>query len=795
MTLRSTVPHRAGLLRILALLCAAALLLPWADGAQAQATGPSVAITDVDSEAFPSVSANLTVTGANGLPLVGLTASNFTVLEDGTAVPAGDVALQSDASQPLTLVLAVDLAMPGEELLVVQAALREFTDGLGAQDQVALLTFADEVVEAQTFTNDKVALATAIGGLTPSGDTTVFNQAADTAVNLLGGLPAGRKAVLLFTDSGDTADTLSPEVTINSAQAGEVALYPFGYGPKVNETIINNWARFTGGQAYLLASAGEIQSNLQTLGVLLRQSYRIVYTSGVTADNARHELTIELDYQDQTATASDRFVAVPGEVSIEGLTIANGQTLRGMVFLIAEVAAPAPVESVTFRLDGETLVELTSPPYRFDWDTATAGAGTHAVTIVARDSAGNVGETQVSVNVAVPAPVAPTAAPVPTAAPTVSPVVGLARSALSIGQAVLGGALLLAGFIVALLLWLRARELQQPEPVRNCQLELTNRGNARTQYELRAEDPAKLMKFQFLVNDTSLAARVAAPAMVVPGGVATAAPATAQLQAAAAPNGQANGKGKDKTKKGPGQANQFRKAQSGLFAISSISQRITGWAVAVTYLLPGRVSSRIRAQTAQVRDIGFQAQEAGQAPDRYGRIVEGVVDVDGIKGKFGGAKGKKAQAQNAAPQAGAAVAVPGGAPVTVATGPAAVGTLPAATTVVAAPGTPAFVNMTATAGGWAVTPYLEPGASLKIRLEIVPLRVPKTQTYGFRVLSRAAESKDKHKLTQIEHGSVALATVPWYKQALPWLLFVVMLGALAFFVWYVLGAFGVIGVG
>src|SRR5688500_16846304 len=202
MTLRFTVPPRAFLLRLLALLSVAALMLPWAAGAQAQATGPSVPITEADSQGVPSVAANLTVTGANGLPLVGLTASNFTVLEDGSAVPSSDVELQSDASRPLTLVLAVDLAMPGEELLVVQAALREFTDGLGAQDQVALLTFADEVVEAQAFTNDKVALATAIGGLTPSGDTTVFNQAADTAVNLLAGLPAGRKAVLLFTVSG-----------------------------------------------------------------------------------------------------------------------------------------------------------------------------------------------------------------------------------------------------------------------------------------------------------------------------------------------------------------------------------------------------------------------------------------------------------------------------------------------------------------------------------------------------------------------------------------------------------------
>src|SRR5688500_10029688 len=190
MTRLFPLPHRAQWVRLLAFLAGLAVAARVVAGVHAQDTGPSLAITAVESESFPSVTAHLTVTGANGLPLVGLSATDFTVLEDGVAVPAGDVVLDSDTSQALTLVLAVDLAMPGEELLAVQSALRNFTDGLSANDQVALLTFNDEVVEAQTFTSDRLALATAIGRLTPSGSATLFNQAADHAVTLLSGLPA-----------------------------------------------------------------------------------------------------------------------------------------------------------------------------------------------------------------------------------------------------------------------------------------------------------------------------------------------------------------------------------------------------------------------------------------------------------------------------------------------------------------------------------------------------------------------------------------------------------------------------
>lgn len=774
------------LTRLLGILAALALAAPAAVGVSAQDEAPVVTITAVDSNAFPTVSADLTVTGANGLPLVGLSAANFTILEDGQAVPAGRVTLDGDTSQPLTLVLAIDLAMPAAELVTVQAALRNFTDSLTPQDQVALLSFANEVVEVQDFTNDRLALATAVGGLAPSGNATLFNQAAQTAVAMLGRLPVGRKAVLLFTDSGDTANTLSPEPTINAANAAGVALYPFGSSPRVNETVLDNWARFTGGQAYPLASPAEIQANLQTLGVLLRQSYRLTYTSGVAADNARHNLVVELDYQNQLVSADSRFTAVPGEVRIEGLTVANGQTLRGMVFLIADVAAPAPVESVTFQLDGETLVELTSPPYRFDWDTATAGAGTHAVTVVARDSAGNEGELQVSVNVAVPAPVAPTAAPVPTAVPSASPLVGLARNALNLGRLVLIAAALLAGFIIALLLWLRARELQAPEPIDSARLELTNRGNARARFELRAEDPAKLMKFQFLVNEANLATRKA-PVTYSPAGAAQMAPA-AGLAAPAATNGKAKREQNEAKRRGVRKPEAVTKAQGVAFKGVGMAARFSGWMAAVSYLLPGRQSLKLRGQTAQFRSNIDVVDDAAKLPDSYRHIIDDAVPVDAIRDKMG--RGEKPAKNQAAAQPMSAVATaPGMA------APTMVGTAPGyapATTVAAAPQAPVLQKISANTAGWAVTPFLEPGSTLTIRLQITPLRVPKSQSYGFRVLSRVAESADPNKLTQIEHGSVALESKPWYRQLVPWLLFVVMLGALALLMWYLLSVFGVI---
>ena len=96
----------------------------------------------------------------------------------------------------------------------------------------------------------------------------------------LAALPPGRKAVIVFTNSGDTGDTVSPEPILAQAAATGVRIYPMALGQNVNAELMRNWARFSGGQAYLLGGASEVRPNLLTLGVLMRQSYQLTFKSG-----------------------------------------------------------------------------------------------------------------------------------------------------------------------------------------------------------------------------------------------------------------------------------------------------------------------------------------------------------------------------------------------------------------------------------------------------------------------------------------------------------------------------------
>ncbi len=107
------------------------------------------------------------------------------------------------------------------------------------------------------------------------------------------------------------------------------------------------------------------------------------------------------------AYAPGQLDTTPPTVSITAP--AGGATVSGTVTVGATAADNVGVAGVQFKLDGANLgTEDTSAPYSVSWDTTTAAAGTHALTAVAHDAAGNTRTSAaVSVNVDNTAPPPP----------------------------------------------------------------------------------------------------------------------------------------------------------------------------------------------------------------------------------------------------------------------------------------------------------------------------------------------------------------------------------------------------
>jgi Bacterial Ig domain/PASTA domain len=81
---------------------------------------------------------------------------------------------------------------------------------------------------------------------------------------------------------------------------------------------------------------------------------------------------------------------------------ASGATVSGTISITATASDNVAVAGVQFRLDGGDLgSEDTLSPYTISWNTTTAANGTHTLTAIARDAAGNLATSgSVSVTVA-----------------------------------------------------------------------------------------------------------------------------------------------------------------------------------------------------------------------------------------------------------------------------------------------------------------------------------------------------------------------------------------------------------
>jgi hypothetical protein len=122
------------------------------------------------------------------------------------------------------------------------------------------------------------------------------------------------------------------------------------------------------------------------------------YTVSLTASNGSGS---------NTKTKPDYIVVRPPDTTAPTVSISSpaaNSTVSGTISVTASASDDVGVAGVQFKLDGANLgSEDTSAPYSVSWDTTTASPGSHSLSAVARDAAGNQGTASaVSVTVSNP---------------------------------------------------------------------------------------------------------------------------------------------------------------------------------------------------------------------------------------------------------------------------------------------------------------------------------------------------------------------------------------------------------
>src|SRR5579885_2832152 len=178
-------------------------------------------------------------------------------------------------------------------------------------------------------------------------------------------------------------DTTPPTVSVTSPAAGSVL------SGSVNLTA-------TASDNVAVASVQFKVDNANVGAALAAAPFSFTLDS-TTLSNGNHVIAaVATDTSGNTATSANVSVKVDNTVSdttpptVSITSPANAATVSGTVAVQATASDNVSVASVQFQLDGVNVGSADiAPPYAYSWDTTKTSNGSHALTAIAKDGAGN----------------------------------------------------------------------------------------------------------------------------------------------------------------------------------------------------------------------------------------------------------------------------------------------------------------------------------------------------------------------------------------------------------------------
>ena len=242
-----------------------------------------------------------TVIGSDGRAVRGLTATDFTLLEDGVPQP---ITTFIDAEFPASVALAIDrsFSMKGTPLTMARTAGRAFLASLKPDDRAMLISISGEVEVLAPFDRDKSAALDALATLDPWG-TTALNDAIVRCLELLEG-EAGRRAIVILSDGDDRYSAAADADVLGRARRSDVLMYPVAIGKK-RPTLFAELATVSGGRSFQLADPALLQATLQAIAEDLRAQYLLGYSPRPSSeeDSSWRSISVRVDKPNATVRA------------------------------------------------------------------------------------------------------------------------------------------------------------------------------------------------------------------------------------------------------------------------------------------------------------------------------------------------------------------------------------------------------------------------------------------------------------------------------------------------------------
>lgn len=318
---------------IVALPIIVASLAPGARASAAPGDGqPSGEIAAVDDGNFPEIKLIVRVLDSTGKPVIGLRPRDIVATENGRPAEVGTVGTVLDEKVGIAVVLAIDASgsMAGPSIDQSKAAAKTFAETMTAVDELAVLSFANDVNVLQELTNDRVRGSAALERLRAAGNTALYKAVVDS-VATAGASTLPRKAVILLTDGEDFGGVskTTRAASEDAVRASGVPVYTIALGQDVDLPYLTNLATLSGGLSFRAPTPSDIPGIYEQLRTRLRSDYVVTLRTAGTLDSATRNLSLKIQTPE-------------GLVSVDRVYTLSKPLPSAATPVLPEVAAEAP---------------------------------------------------------------------------------------------------------------------------------------------------------------------------------------------------------------------------------------------------------------------------------------------------------------------------------------------------------------------------------------------------------------------------------------------------------------------
>ena len=240
-----------------------------------------------------------------GQPILGLTAPDFALTDEGVAQEIESVTLDT---LPLSVILALDTSasVAGTRL----GHLLDAGDGLmrtmRSDDRASLITFSHAIDLRVPLTGDFNAIRNALRAIQPVGST-ALRDAVQFALELRP-RDGSRPLLLVFTDGKDTASWLSNDAVLDSARRVGMVVHAVHVE---SDAFLDQLAKATGGHTWSATSDRQLRDLFTRVLEEMRARYLIRYTPRGVKKAGWHALKVKLKNGSADVTARPGYFVAP----------------------------------------------------------------------------------------------------------------------------------------------------------------------------------------------------------------------------------------------------------------------------------------------------------------------------------------------------------------------------------------------------------------------------------------------------------------------------------------------------